>query len=73
MKFPSAVLPRDLAGAQGLALAGSYQEPSRQRVGEKLYLDLSHPAFSQPFIPPELGKVKDESGLLPSTQWPWKS
>lgn len=38
--------PRDLAREpRGLAPARSDREPSRHRVGEKLYLDLSHLAF----------------------------
>lgn len=56
--------PRDLARAQGLAPARSRREPSRQRVGEKLYLDLSGPACPQPRVPPKLGKSRPRVALV---------
>jgi hypothetical protein len=48
----------DLARSQDLALVGRHQEPSRQRVGEKLYLDPS----CRPL--PSRGS-KGEGGLSP--------
>lgn len=55
--------PRDLARARGLALAGSYREPSRHRVGEKLYLGLfSSCVFSAPH-PTQAGNAKTRVAL----------
>lgn len=50
-EVPLCSTPRDLARAQGPDLVRSFQEPSRHRVGEKLYLDLS-----RPLMPPRQGK-----------------
>lgn len=44
--------------AQSLTLTGSCQEPLRQRVGEKLYLDLASCIFLTPRLHPGWKKVK---------------
>lgn len=62
--------PRDLARARGLALARSDQEPSRHRVGEKLYLDLSHLAFFSAPHPTQAGNVKTRLAFLPGAWRP---